>query len=311
MVISCLCFLFFFWGEIPPSTKGTRWIRTSFTANSYTFGDFKWKEKTNSAIILNPPHRIYTFLCNEQEQGEWGRTHLGSSNVYVAAWFSYMFPVERSQADKLPGLRFLSKVLLTCLQFLVPISRAMEQKLLKYVPCNTLKSDSSAPLHCTTEASCSVASSSPGRSLVGVWQREFPSVIHTYEKKRKKKLTVAGSLHGKKEITYSFIPRTTAHWSHLYTFYQHASIFKSTNFLLPCWIRARTRMYWKSWWFKRVHSHPDCAFSCCSTSNDWLSSAPSPHYIKWFWEGHLLWRTGWQSAIWDHCDEILMFNTWK
>lgn len=129
--------------------------------------------------------------------------------------------------------------------------------------------------------------------------------------KRKKKLTVAGSLQGKKEITYSFIPRTTAHWSHLYTFYQHASIFKSNNFLLPCWIRARTRMYWKSWWFKRVHSHPDCAFSCCSTSNDWLSWAPSPHYIKWFWGGHLLWRTGWQSAIWDHCDEILMFNTWQ
>lgn len=58
-------------------------------------------------------------------------------------------------------------------------------------------------------------------------------------------------------------------------------------------------------------SNLDCAFSCCSTSNDLLSSAPSPHYIKWFREGHLLWRTGWQSAIWDHCDEILMFNTWK
>lgn len=58
--------------------------------------------------------------------------------------------------------------------------------MLKYVPCNTLKSDSSAPLHCTTEASCSVASSSPGRNLVGVWQREFPSVRHTYDKKEKK-----------------------------------------------------------------------------------------------------------------------------
>lgn len=189
MVISCLCFLFFFWGEIPPSTKGTRWIRTSFTANSYTFGDLKWKEE-QTQLLFWTHHIVFTlFLCNEkpqQEHGEWGRTHLGSSNVYVAAWFSYMFPVETSQADKLPGLCFLSKVCLTCLQFLVPISRAMEQKLLKYVPCNTLKSDSSAPLHCTTEASCSVASSSPGRSLVGVWQREFPSVIHTYDGKEKK-----------------------------------------------------------------------------------------------------------------------------
>lgn len=34
---SCLCFLFFFWGELPPSSNGTRWIRTSFTANSYTW----------------------------------------------------------------------------------------------------------------------------------------------------------------------------------------------------------------------------------------------------------------------------------
>lgn len=171
------------------------------------------------------------------------------------------------------------KVRLTCLQFLVPISRAMEQKLLKYVPCNTLKSDSSAPLHCTTEASCSVASSSPGRNLVGVWQREFPSVRHTYDEKEKKKLTVAGSLCGKKDITYCFILRTTAHWSHLYTFYQHASIFKPNNFLPPCWIRAWTRVYWKSRWFKHVHSNPDCSFCRRGSSNDFffftIGSLPS------------------------------------
>lgn len=146
----------------------------------------KWT--TNSAIILNSLHHIYTFLCNEkprQEHRVWEWTHLGSSNVYVAACFFYMFPVEISQADKLPSLCFLIKVHLTCLQFFVPISRAMEQKLLKYVPCNTLNSDSSAPLHWTTEDSCSVISSSPGRNLVGVWQREFPSVIHTYDKKSK------------------------------------------------------------------------------------------------------------------------------
>lgn len=94
--------------------------------------------------------------------------------------FSCLFPLETYQEE---SVHFLSKVHRTCLQFFVPISRAMEQKLLKYVPCNTLNSDSSAPLHWTTEDSCSVTSSSPGRNLVGVWQREFPSVTQTYENK--------------------------------------------------------------------------------------------------------------------------------
>lgn len=67
----------------------------------------------------------------------------------------------------------------TSLQFLVPMRRAMEQKLLKYVPCSTLNSDSSAPLHWTTQHACCSLSSSPGRSLVGVWHREFPSVSQT------------------------------------------------------------------------------------------------------------------------------------
>lgn len=67
----------------------------------------------------------------------------------------------------------------TSLQFLVPMRRAMEQKLLKYVPCSTLNSDSSAPLHWTTQHACCSPSSSPGRSLVGVWHREFPSVSRT------------------------------------------------------------------------------------------------------------------------------------
>lgn len=164
--------------------------------------------------------------------------------------------MEISQADKLPSLCFLIKVHLTCLQFFVPISRAMEQKLLKYVPCNTLNSDSSAPLHWTTEDSCSVTSSSPGRNLVGVWQREFPSVIHTYDKKKQKTLSVVASLHGKKDIRYSFILWTTAHFSHLYRFYQDASFFKSYNFLLPCWICAWTHMYWKPWWFKHGRNNP-------------------------------------------------------
>lgn len=97
--------------------------------------------------------------------------------------FLPVFPVETYPDGKLPIVHFLTKVLLTCLQFFVPISRAMEQKLLKYVPCNTLNSDSSAPLHWTTEDSCSVTSSSPGRSLVGVWQREFPSVTHGHRRK--------------------------------------------------------------------------------------------------------------------------------
>lgn len=72
---------------------------------------------------------------------------------------------------------------LTSLQFFVPMRRAMEQKLLKYVPCSTLNSDSSAPLHWTTQHVCSIPSSSPGRSLVGVWHREFPSVTHKHMEK--------------------------------------------------------------------------------------------------------------------------------
>lgn len=68
----------------------------------------------------------------------------------------------------------------TCLQFLVPIRRAMEQKLLKYVPCSTRNRDSSAPLHGTTQQAGWSAASSPGRCLVGVWLREFPSVSHRH-----------------------------------------------------------------------------------------------------------------------------------
>lgn len=142
-----------------------------------------------------------------------------------------MFLVETSQTDKLPSLCFLSKVHLTCLQFFVPISRAMEQKLLKYVPCNTLNSDSSAPLHWTTEDSCSVTSSSPGRNLVGVWQREFPSVIHTHMTKERKKRTEVASLHGKKDVRYSLILVTTAHSSPSYRIYQDASVL---NLLFSC-----------------------------------------------------------------------------
>lgn len=82
----------------------------------------------------------------------------------------------------------------TSLQFFVPMRRAMEQKLLKYVPCSTLNSDSSAPLHWTTQHACSVPSSSPERSLVGVWHREFPSVTRTHTHRITDKLLLAKSL---------------------------------------------------------------------------------------------------------------------
>lgn len=137
---------------------------------------------------------------------------------------------------KLPSVHFLSKFHLTCLQFFVPISRAMEQKLLKYVPCNTLNSDSSAPLHWTTEDSCAVTSSSPGRNLVGVWQREFPSVVQRHM--RKKTLAISVPLHGKKDITINifFILHTTAH---LYSFFR-MYLFRCYDFLVPCCIDAWT-----------------------------------------------------------------------
>lgn len=113
-------------------------------------------------------------------------------------FFSCLFPLETCQEE---SVHFLSKVRPTCLQFFVPISRAMEQKLLKYVPCNTLNSDSSAPLHWTTEDSCSVTSSSPGRNLVGVWQREFPSVTQTHENK----FIDYCSRRGQMDIMHSYI----------------------------------------------------------------------------------------------------------
>lgn len=130
----------------------------------------------------------YYFLCekNLNKNIEYEGEHIWEAAMFMLLHgFFYMFPVETGQVDKPPKLCFLSKVHLTCLQFFVPISRAMEQKLLKYVPCNTLNSDSSAPLHWTTEDSCSVTSSSPGRNLVGVWQREFPSVIHKKKKQHR------------------------------------------------------------------------------------------------------------------------------
>ncbi|TNN56803.1 hypothetical protein EYF80_032981 [Liparis tanakae] len=61
----------------------------------------------------------------------------------------------------------------------VPMRRAMEQKLLKYVPWSTLNRDSSAPLHWTAPPAGCSPSSSPGRGLVGVWHREFSSVTDT------------------------------------------------------------------------------------------------------------------------------------
>lgn len=76
-----------------------------------------------------------------------------------------------------------SMVCFTSLQFFVPMRRAIEQKLLKYVPCSTLNSDSSAPLHWTTQHGCSGSPSSSSRSLVGVWHREFPSVTRTHMEK--------------------------------------------------------------------------------------------------------------------------------
>lgn len=190
MVISCLCFLFFFWGEIPPSTKGTRWIRTSFTANSYTFGDLKRKEE-QTQLLFWTHHIAFTLFyamknLNKNTENEGG--HIWEAAMFMQLHgFPTCFQWKGAKRINYRVSASFSKVRLTCLQFLVPISRAMEQKLLKYVPCNTLKSDSSAPLHCTTEASCSVASSSPGRSLVGVWQREFPSVIHTHTHDEKEK----------------------------------------------------------------------------------------------------------------------------
>lgn len=219
MVISCLCFLFFFWGEIPPSTKGTRWIRTSFTANSYTFGDLKLNEQQIQLLfwIHCIIFTLFYAMKNLDKNIQYERGHIWEAAMFMLLHGFSTFPEDTSQADKLPSLCFLSKVHLTCLQFFVPISRAMEQKLLKYVPCNTLNSDSSAPLHWTTEDSCSVTSSSPGRNLVGVWQREFPSVIRTYDKKNKKKiLTTVDSFRGKKDIRYSYILQTTAHLSHLF-----------------------------------------------------------------------------------------------
>lgn len=128
-------------------------------------------------------------MKNLDKNIQYERGHIWEAAMFMLLHGFSTFPEDTSQADKLPSLCFLSKVHLTCLQFFVPISRAMEQKLLKYVPCNTLNSDSSAPLHWTTEDSCSVTSSSPGRNLVGVWQREFPSVIPTYDKKNQKKNT--------------------------------------------------------------------------------------------------------------------------
>lgn len=90
---------------------------------------------------------------------------------------------------------------LTSLQFFVPMRRAMEQKLLKYVPCSTLNSDSSAPLHWTTQHVCSIPSSSPGRSLVGVWHREFPSVTHKHMEKH---FSITDSLTDSWQVCYIF-----------------------------------------------------------------------------------------------------------